>query len=125
MKHNEYHLQKQVCQYLEFQYPNVLFLSDTIANLRLSLPQAVRNKGIQKQGFRCPDLIILCPKDEWHGLLIELKIETVFNKKGELKSQHLKEQKKSLIELGMYGYCASFAVGFDEAKQLIDNYLSL
>ncbi len=33
MKHPEFELQVAVCRYLSIKHPNVLFLSDTIANL--------------------------------------------------------------------------------------------
>ena len=51
MKHPEYDLQKTVCQYLEMQYPKVLFLSDTIASVKLTKQQAVRNKAIQTRAL--------------------------------------------------------------------------
>ena len=94
MKHPEYKLQKAVCQYLEMQYPNVLFLSDTIASVKLTMQQAVRNKAIQKKGFKCPDLLILEPSKFGHcGLFLELKIKSPFKKNGEVyENDHLKGQ---------------------------------
>ena len=35
MKHLEYQLQKDVCRYISLRYPKVLFLSDTIGNVKL------------------------------------------------------------------------------------------
>ena len=78
MKHPEYELQKQVCVYLELQYKSAVFLSDTVANCKLTAMQATRNKAIQKQGFKTPDLIILEPRGDYHGLLIELKVKSPF-----------------------------------------------
>ncbi len=124
MKHPEYQLQKQICAYLNVQYSDVLYLSDTIANLRLSAPQKVRNKAIQKDGFSCPDLLILQPNKRFKGLFIELKIKSPYKKNGELlKSDHLERQQKAIKQLNYLGYYATFSTGFDETKQIIDNYM--
>ena len=124
MKHDEYHLQKQVCNYLNWSYPEVLYMSDSIASCKLTMVQAVRNKAIQKDGFKCPDIIILEPRGKYHGLFIELKITTPFKKDGTIKkNEHLEGQLKTIDELEAKGYSAFFAVGFDEAKFLIDRYL--
>jgi hypothetical protein len=125
MQHKEYQLQKQICQYLELQYPDVLFLSDTIASCKLSLPQAVRNKAIQKQNFKCPDLIILKPNKTGYGLFIEFKIESIFKKDDEtLKSnKHIESQYESMQRLKSLGYICYFAWTFEMAKDMIDDYL--
>ena len=93
MQHLEFDLQKAICRYLSYQYPDVEYMSDTIANLKLTAQQASRNKAIQKNGFKCPDLIILEPRNGYHGLFIELKLETPFKKDGSIKASandHLK-----------------------------------
>jgi hypothetical protein len=124
MKHEEYILQKQLCAYLALQYPDANFLSDTIANVKLTIPQQVRNKKIQKQNFKCPDLLILEPRNGYAGLLIELKTKSPFNKNGELyKNDHLEGQQKSLMELSEKGYYTCFSWGFEKTKKIIDNYL--
>jgi hypothetical protein len=124
MKHTEFELQKLVCQYLELQYPDVLFLSDTIANLKLTFAQQARNKSIQKNGFHCPDLLILEPKGGFNGLFIELKIESPWKKNGELlKNKHIEAQEKSMLKLYSKGYLCTFAWEFEEIKWLIDSYM--
>jgi hypothetical protein len=126
MKHLEYELQKSICRYLSCQYPDVEYMSDTIANLKLTLQQASRNKSIQKNGFKCPDLIILEPKNGFHGLFIELKLETPFKKDGQIKASkndHLKGQLETIEKLNAKGYSACFSWGFDMTKEIIDNYL--
>jgi hypothetical protein len=123
----EYHLQKQICQWLSIQYPKVLFLSDTVASVKLTIPQQVRNKAIQKHGFKCPDLIIFEPRNEWHGLMIELKKETPYKKNGVIKASqdgHLEKQEQTLIGLVGKGYYTSFAWSFEMAKEIITNYLT-
>ena len=126
MKHEEYELQKQVALYLSHQYPDVDFLSDTIASMKLSERQAVRNKFIQKNGFKCPDLLILEPRKNYCGLFIELKIETPFKKDGTIKASakdHLKLQHECLQKLSSKGYFSQFSWNFDMTKQIIDEYL--
>jgi len=126
MRHPEYELQKAVCRYLDLQYKDVLYLSDTVASLKLTKTQQARNKSIQKTGFKCPDLLILEPRKGFSGLLIELKIETPFKKNGEIKASqndHLKLQQEALKVLSAKGYKASFAWEFDSIKLLIDDYM--
>ena len=124
MKHDEYNLQKQICEYLNVQYPGILYLSDTVASVKLSIIQAVRNKAIQKSGFSCPDLLILQPNKRFSGLFIELKIKSPYKQNGDLlKSDHLERQQKAIKKLNYLGYYATFSTGFDETKQIIDNYM--
>lgn len=126
MKHNEYNLQKSVCQYLNLQYPEVLYLSDTIANLKLSIPQQVRNKAIQKNGFHCPDLLILEPNKAYKGLFIELKTATPYKLNGEIKASsedHLLNQQNTILKLNEKGYKSFFAWKFETIIKEIDEYL--
>lgn len=122
----EYNLQKSICQYLRIQYPNVLFYSDTVAQIKLSIPQAVRNKAIQKEEFKMPDLVILQPIGGYSGLLIELKKESPLLKNGKLSNKkHIQGQFKSINDLKSKGYFVCFAWSFEMAKNIIDNYLNL
>lgn len=124
MKHPEYKLQVQVCKYLELQYPKVLFLSDTIASVKLTATQGARNKAIQKENFKTPDLIILEPNQNYHGLFIELKVESPFKKDGTLKkNEHLEAQQVSINDLKSKGYYACFSWGFDMTKKIINDYM--
>lgn len=126
MNHLEYELQKSICKYLSCEYKDVDFMSDTIANLKLTKIQAGRNKAIQKSGFKCPDLLILEPRKGFNGLFIELKLQTPFKKNGEIKAStndHLKGQLESIEKLNSKGYFACFSWGFDMTKQIIDDYL--
>jgi len=125
MNHPEFELQKQICSYLEWQYPDVVFLSDTIANVKLTKAQASRNKQIQKREFKTPDLLILEPRNGFAGLFIELKIESPFKLNGELKAgDHLKGQSISISKLKAKGYSALFSWKFEMTKKIIDDYLN-
>jgi len=125
MKHHEYILQKAVCKHLEKDYKDVLFLSDTIGNIKLTEAQASRNKLIQKDGFKCPDLLILEPNKFYKGLFIELKIKSPFKKDGVtlLKNDHLEAQKLSMQQLTAKGYLCFFKWEFDDIKELIKWYM--
>lgn len=121
----EFQLQKQVSNYLNLKYKDVLYLSDTIAFLQLTIPQRVRNSSIQKRDFHCPDLLILKPNNKFSGLFIELKVKSPFKKDGcLLKSEHLANQQRTIDQLNALGYFATFSVGFDETKKLIDEYMT-
>lgn len=125
MVFREFELQSQISSYLIYQYPDVDFLSDTVASVKLTMPQAQRNKKVQKPGFKCPDLLILEPRGEYHGLFIELKASTPYKKCGnELKkNQHNQEQDKQLKKFEKKGYRATFAWSFEMARSIIDNYM--
>ena len=120
----EYNLQVAVCQWLDLQFPSVFYMSDTVASLKLTMGQAMRNKKIQKDGFKTPDLIIFEPRGGYFGLFIELKVKSPFKKNGELlKSDHLEGQQKTINDLIERGYYATFATGFDEAIEIIKKYM--
>ncbi len=126
MNHEEYQLQKAAVKYLRAQYPNVLFLSDTIAAVKLTMPQAARNKAIQCEGFKCPDLLILEPRGGYHGLFIELKTESPYKKDGGIKASqndHLKLQHETILKLQRMNYKALFLWDFDLIKETIDWYM--
>jgi hypothetical protein len=135
-------LQVQVADYLRLRHPDVLFHSDFGSGIKLTPGQAVKQKR-QNGGRRAwPDLFIAEPKTEtaihpgfgfgggaknaiYHGLFIELKKEgaRIRKKNGEWASEHIAEQAEVLLELRNKGYQADFAVGFNEAIKLIDEYL--
>lgn len=127
-KQPEFELQVAICRYLSYQYPEIFFLSDTIASLKLTPAQANRNKKIQKSGFSCTDLLILEPRNGYCGLFIELKVETPFKKNGEIKASkddHLKNQLEAINKLNEKGYFACFSWNFDMTRNIIDNYLKV
>lgn len=124
MKHPEFELQAECCKYLNAQYPKLLYYSDTVANLKLTVFQGARNKRIQKEGFKTPDLLILKPNYYHAGLFIELKVKSPYKKDGTLlKNEHLEGQQRTINDLNGLGYFATFATGFDEFKQIVDEYM--
>lgn len=124
MKHPEFELQAECCKYLNAQYPKLLYYSDTVANLKLTVFQGARNKRIQKEGFKTPDLLILKPNYYHAGLFIELKVKSPYKKDGTLlKNEHLEGQQRTINDLNNLGYFATFATGFNEFKKIVDNYM--
>lgn len=142
MKHLEFELQKKIANYLNVVHPKILYLSDTIANIKLTPQQQQRNKLIQKAGFKCPDVLILKPNEKYHSLFLELKLESPYKKDGSLKKQmipiykkiggkkikigeynHLEEQERTLKELNNLGFYACFVWSYEAAIQIIDNYV--
>lgn len=132
----EHELYTLVAQYLQVQYPEVVYRFDLAADLKLTVGQAKKFKTLHpERGY--PDLFIAKPKDGlnmdtsgnpnyYAGLYLELKAEgnSPFRKDGTLKKdQHLQEQMVMLEKLRRRGYRAEFATGFEEAKRLIDSYL--
>ena len=125
-KQPEFILQRQVCSYLRVRHKDVLFMSDTIASVKLTKAQAIRNASIQKRGFKTPDLIIFAPRGIYHGLFIELKVKTPYKKDGTLmKNAHLKAQEETIKKLRELGYYAVFSWEFEKTKKIIDWYLNL
>lgn len=124
----EYILYRQVAYYLRMQYPKILYRFD-YAGLSHTKAQAGQMKAIQ-HGKGYPDLAILEARESikngiYHGMFIELKPEgtKLYKLNGEPATPHIAEQLKCLVLLWERGYKAEFAVGFDEAKKIIDEYL--
>jgi len=120
-------IQQQICQYVKVQYPNVLFNTD-LSGIKLPMGLAVKvSKLRSSRAF--PDLVFYEPRKingkMYYGLFIELKKDGVkiFKRNGAVVANgHIKEQIKMITKLSEKGYYACFAIGFDEAKEIIDNY---
>tara|TARA_Y100000389_G_scaffold65107_1_gene61145 strand:+ start:2800 stop:3174 length:375 start_codon:yes stop_codon:yes gene_type:complete len=114
-----------ICKYIKLQYPNIIFSSES-SGLRVTISQAKRLKAMRScSGL--PDIMIFEPRRSYYGLFLEVKKEgsVVFKKDGDIRSdKHLKEQEEILFQLQQKGYFAQFVIGFDEAKSIIDYYLS-
>jgi hypothetical protein len=113
-------------------------MSDTVANLKLTMGQRQRNKSIQKDGFHCPDLIIFEPNEKYCGLFIELKKETPYKKDGTIKMQkttkkikgidieynHLQAQQDTMDILKTKGYYCTFSWSVNQSIEIIEKYLN-
>lgn len=68
---------------------------------------------------------VTAPETIRFGLFLELKREgtRIYKKNGGFASDHIREQYMVLEELRERGYEAKFAIGFNEAVNIIDHYL--
>lgn len=146
---SESDLQTQVADYLRLQYPDVMFHSDFGSGIKLTPGQAVKQKChmfIAEVKVTIPkDMIEAAKYSDCHwvcfphrkgehikpalvvmaGLYLELKKDGTRLKKknGDWATEHIAEQAEVLQQLRNRAYCAEFAIGFDEAKRIIDEYL--
>ena len=140
---SEENLHSQVTEYIRRQYPGILFRTDFAAGIKMTPGQAMKHAALQA-GPGYPDLFIAAPmyQDQlvdFYGLFIELKKdgtlirerdakkilkgETKLRCKGDWWDRHIEEQAEVIQYLKLNGYCATFAVGFDATKEVIDKYL--
>ena len=126
-KHEEDILEEMVAEYLQKAYSSTVYHFDVGAGRKTTMFQASRSKKIHGKWSRgYPDLFIATPNKYYHGLYIELKADgkSPFKKDGKLKkSEHLEKQNEMHQKLRDAGYFCVFAVGFSEAKEVIDNYM--
>jgi len=116
-------LHKAVCDYIRMAYPDVMFNSDS-SGIRLTIGQSVQMKSLKShRGY--PDLMIFEPRDIWHGLFIELKVEgtKLTKKNNDPATDHIREQAECINKLIDKRYAAFFACGSSEAIKIIDNYM--
>lgn len=114
-----------LCDYMRLQHPDVLMRTD-LGGIRLTFGQAAQVKRMQGGRRAWPDIFIAEPRGDWAGLFIELKAVNIYKKDGSLKAnEHTAEQAVMLEKLRSRGYKAVFAIGFDEAVAIIEEYLSL
>jgi hypothetical protein len=111
-------------QYMKLAYPRVPFRTDG-GGIRLTPGLARKFSSLQyKRAF--PDFFICYPNYGYHGCFIELKRPgtKLYTKQGKMVADtHIREQAAMLKELWDLGYQARFAVGFERAKQVVDEYL--
>ena len=122
---SEEQIQRQICNYISTFYPDIIFLSD-LSGIKLSMYQAKKIRDL-KSCRGIPDLLILEPRNNYHGLLIEIKKDgvRVLKKDGKVpKNDHLQEQWKVVNNLRLKGYYATFCIGYAHTKKIIDDYLN-
>lgn len=127
----ENQLYERVAQYIALRHPEVkgLFHFD-LAGVWTPSHKA-RNLYGRLNRRAWPDLFlphaVMQPHtiNVYYGLFLELKRDgtRLHKKDGSWASPHIKEQAEVLYALQEAGYVAQFAVGFDQAVELIDSYL--
>jgi len=102
---------------LLYAVPNGAFMGGETAQAKLRGIQ--RYRKLEAEGLKkgVPDICLPCARQGFHGLYIELK-----RIKGGTVSH---EQKEWLSALNTEGYKAVVCRGFDEAREIIEEYLSI
>lgn len=116
----EDHLQFQVCEYLNYQYPKVFWCHIPNGGKRSPFESYKAQKLGLKSGL--PDLMIFKQKESYTGM-IKYFISGLFI---ELKIKPNKPQASQILamnELKKNGWAGGVCYSFEEAKKLIDNYL--
>ncbi len=127
-------LHQQIADYLKLQHRKVIYRTDFAAGIKMTMGQATKHKRLQ-YGRAYPDIFIALPwrtprTVKYCGLYLELKHplggHQPFLKDGFTRSRdaHCLEQWAVLDELTELGYYARMAVGFDQAKAIIDWYVA-
>ena len=75
---------------------------------------------LKRQGVKSgvSDIVFLIPKGKYHGMVIELKPPKAY------ASQVSKSQKEFLVEANEQGFLGVVCYGFDEVKEVVENYWS-
>jgi len=139
--------------YTKMQYPEVIFTH--VANERKT-KTSTNSKGrnfsyegnlLKKKGVRrgVSDMLYFEPRGIYHGLFIEIKVDSPFKRNGELKAgnvrkksslhsylngesvekSHLEIQHEFIQKMNERGYYACFAVGYEQCQEILDKYLAL
>lgn len=114
VKLTEHQEQCLLIQWFKIAYPNYNKCLFAIPN------GGVRNIGtavkLKKEGVVAgvPDLFLMIPKAGWHGMWIEMKV-----KGGKLQPNQIEFMGRATL----FGYMSVVCYGFEEAKDLITEYL--
>ena len=124
-KKSEESQQTLFVNYLRKTYPHIIWRANP-EGIRLSIGQAVRLKknGVIQRSL--PDVEVFYPTTLYYALFIEMKKEDFKLRKenGDLyKNPHISEQLETLTKLNALGYYATFATGFEHAKNILDAYI--
>lgn len=116
-------LHTALCKWLGYRFPDVIFISEG-SGTRVSIGQAVKLKQSRSRGTHL-DLYILEPRNNYSGLILELKAAPAGKKDGSGPKQtdHVRDQQAMIDRLRKKGYASDFAIGFDQASKIIESYM--
>ncbi len=135
-KQKEENIQLAFCKHVKKEYPSVIFTCDFASGMKLPIFIAGKHK-LMRSSRAMPDFSADEPNSLYHGFRLELKIDSVYTKKGELKKQlktikktgekydHLKEQWEMILKLRERGYYADFGQGLEDCKKKFDDYMKI
>lgn len=116
-------IQIELFSWLSDKYPHVLAISEP-SGVRVSMGLATKLKKMRSKHTHL-DVYCLEPVGDYCGLAVELKAKNIYKKDGSLyKDEHLEDQQNTINLLREKGYYATFAVGFNEARTIIEDYLN-
>lgn len=127
MAYTEAQIHTALCDYVKMKYPDVIFRTDFSSGVKMTPGQAVRHKRLQS-GRAFVDLFFYEPRAGYSGLALEVKKDgvRVQTKDGKwVSNPHIQEQAIMLHQLGSRGYLATFGIGFEHCRGIIDEYLAL
>ena len=108
----EHQIQVMLFKWFKLQYPKLIMFA---------IPNAAKRSFAQANYMKAEgliagvsDIFLMCPKGGWHGLFIELKSE-----KGKLQPNQVEFMGRATL----LGYMSVVCYGFEEAKDLITEYL--
>ena len=117
-------LQNAVVNYAEMQHQAIAITCNTEGKGNPFQRWKALILGMRKGTL---DLFFPYARCGFHGLFIELKKDGVkiFKKDGSMRSnEHLERQYKTIQAYRKNGYKADFAIGFEEAKDILDYYFN-
>ena len=122
---SEKQLHQSVCDFIKYKYPHVLLNVDLSGQNMSPMIGAQLKRLRSNSGY--PDIVIYKKKGNFGACFIELKVEgyKLYNKQGELKTDHLKNQEECMRRLREEGYYATFAIGIDHAIAVVETYMNL
>lgn len=113
--------QQSVVTWFRFQYPHKIIYSN---NNAIKMASRAKNKfallaNLKKEGVLkgVSDLTIAEPVGEYHGMYLEMK------DKGKTYCSVTQDQRQFISDMKDRGYYATWAAGFEEARQVIIDYL--
>lgn len=114
-------LTSRVANFLRLTYPTVIFRFDLAADMPLPIGLAKRGKALHgKFNTGYPDLILLRTTKKFGALFIELKAgDKVPN------TEHTRRQAYIHQILRGAGYKVEFCCGFEQTKEVINEYMKL
>lgn len=115
---SEWYVHKSVAKYLRNEYPNIRFYS-TLDGFNLGNQRSLVS-SLQWFEPGVPDLFIFHNNGLYTMLVLELKKDGV-KVRGD---EHTKRQSRWLQYLNEQGASAHFAIGYEQAIELIENYIN-
>jgi hypothetical protein len=113
-----------IIAYLRSSWSEARFISSLTGEMQPNKSIRARNSRIQHSAGQ-PDLYIFEPVGKYVGLAIEIKRDSAnpYTKSGKLKkNSHLEDQAGWLTYLEGRGWKAVFAVGLEQAREIIYKY---